>query len=52
MSHLHKKLQKGDKLTLTLTAQRISEQGAKKLGVEAKKELTKSRVLKSEKFEF
>lgn len=45
-------LQKGDKLTLTLTAQRISEQGAKKLGVEAKKELTKSRVLKSEKFEF
>lgn len=47
-----KSLQKGDKLTLTLGVQRISKDGAKKLGLEDNKELTKFRVLKSEQFSF
>lgn len=45
-------LKAGDKLTLTLGVQRITEEGAKKLGLEANKEFTKFRVLKSEKFDF
>lgn len=45
-------LKKGDKLTLTLGVQRITEEGAKKLGLEANKEFTKFRILKSEKFDF
>ncbi len=45
-------LQKNDKLVLTLGVQRISKEGAKKLGLDANQELTKFRVLKSEKFNF
>lgn len=40
----------GDKLTLTLGVQRISKDGAKKLGLQDNTELTKFRVLKNEIF--
>lgn len=45
-------LRSGDKLTLTLGVQRISKEGAKKLGLELDKEFTKFRILKSEIFNF
>ncbi|MCK4737550.1 MAG: hypothetical protein KAT10_03250, partial [Sulfurimonas sp.] len=45
-------IQQGDKLVLTLGVQRISKDGAKKLGIEDNKELTKFRILKSEKLSF
>jgi len=45
-------IQQGDQLVLTLGVQRISKDGAKKLGIEDNKELTKFRTLKSEKLNF
>ncbi|OHE10023.1 MAG: hypothetical protein A2513_07945 [Sulfurimonas sp. RIFOXYD12_FULL_33_39] len=45
-------LKKGDRLTLTLGVQRISDEGIKKLKLEDNKELSKFRVLKSEQFSF
>lgn len=45
-------LKSGDTLVLTLGVQRISKEGAKKLGLESNKELTKFRVLKSQKYNF
>ncbi len=45
-------LKNGDKLTLTLGVQRISKEGAEKLGLKGSEEFTKFRVLKSEKFDF
>ncbi|MCK9455124.1 multiheme c-type cytochrome [Sulfurimonas sp.] len=45
-------LQSGDRLNLTLGVQRISKEGAKKLGLELDKEFTKFRVLKNEVFNF
>ncbi|MCW8894306.1 MAG: cytochrome c family protein [Sulfurimonas sp.] len=42
----------GDVVTLTLGVQRISDNGAKKLGIEDNKELTKFRVMKTEKYSF
>lgn len=45
-------LKSGDRLTLTLGVQRISKDGAKKLGLESNKELTKFKVLKIETFDF
>ena len=42
----------GDVLRLTIGVQRISEDGAKKLGLEANKELTKFRTMKSEKINY
>jgi len=47
-----KVLQVGDILKLTLGVQRISNEGAKELGLEDNKELTKFRILKTEKFRF
>ncbi|MCF6340436.1 MAG: hypothetical protein L3J10_06785 [Sulfurimonas sp.] len=47
-----KVIKKGDRLILTLGVQRISKEGAKKLGLEENKELTKFRVLKIEKLDF
>lgn len=45
-------IQQGDTLVLTLGVQRISEKGAKELSLEGNKELTKFRVMKSEKYSF
>ncbi|MCF6309587.1 MAG: cytochrome c family protein [Sulfurimonas sp.] len=45
-------IEQGDRLVLTLGVQRISKDGAKKLGIEDNKELTKFRVLKTEKLSF
>lgn len=45
-------LKAGDKLTLTLGVVRITQEGAKELGLEADKEFTKFRILKAEKFDF
>jgi len=45
-------LRKGDTLKLTLGVQRISQKGLNKLGLEKNKELTKFRVLKTQKFNF
>jgi hypothetical protein len=45
-------LRQGDIVTLTLGVQRISNEGAKSLGIEKNRELTKFRVLKTQKFNF
>ena len=45
-------IQQGDILVLTLGVQRISQTGAKELGLEDNKELIKFRVLKTQKFSF
>lgn len=45
-------LRQGDNVTLTLGVQRISNEGAKSLGIEKNTELTKFRVLKTQKFNF
>lgn len=45
-------LQKGDILTLTLGVQLLTAKGAKVLGLENNKEVSKFRILKSQKFRF
>lgn len=45
-------IKSGDELRLTLGVQRISEDGAKKLGLEKNKELTKFRTMKIQKFNY
>ncbi len=50
--HFSNALKAGDKLTLTLGVVRITQEGAKELGLEAGKEFTKFRILKAEKFDF
>ena len=46
------KIQQGDRLVLTLGVQRISKDGAQKLGLQENKELVKFRVLKTQKYSF
>ncbi len=45
-------LQKGDTLTLTLGVQLLTPKGAKELGLENDKEVSKFRILKTQKFKF
>ena len=45
-------LQAGDVLTLTLGVQLLTEKGAKALGLEENKEVSKFRILKTEKIQF
>jgi len=45
-------LRKGDELKLTLGVKRISQDGLEKLGLQKNKELTKFRIIKTQKFSF
>ena len=45
-------LQAGDILTLTLGVQLLTDKGAKELGLEDNKEVSKFRILKTEKLNF